>query len=153
MNSPGPKEWLGKDESAGAGWSRGDGSGKTAGHERYGKGLLCSKFKPLFLLPFCSGRKIIKTLEKNPSRDLKKYGQEDIGHMRRVVAYNGRASRMQIANLLNRLRIGVTMHRRVDAGKEGQSFFSASIRIGRDGVGICEVLESLQGNICGGGIL
>jgi len=50
----------------------------------------------------------------------------------------------QIANLPNRLRTGVTMHRRVDAGKEGQLFFGASIRIG---------LGLLQGNICDGGIL
>ena len=89
MNSPGLKEWLGKDESAGVGWSKGDGSGKTVGHERYGKSL-CSKFKPLFLLPFCSDRKIIKILEKSPSRDPEKYNQEDIGHMRRVVAHNKR---------------------------------------------------------------
>ena len=43
---------------------------------------------------------------------------------------------MQMANLANRLRTGVMMHRRVDAGKEGQLFFGASIRIGQDGVGI-----------------
>ena len=61
---------------------------------------------------------------------------------------------MQIANLLNCLRTGVAMHRSVDAGKESRSFFGASIRIGRDGVGVSsEVLGSLQGNIRGGGIL
>lgn len=73
MNSPELKEWLGKDESAGAGWSKDDGSGGTVGHERYGKSLLHSRFKSLFLLPFCSGRKIIKIPEKNPSRDPEKY--------------------------------------------------------------------------------
>ena len=73
MNSPELKEWLGKDESAGAGWSKDDGSGETVGQERYGKSLHHSKFKPLFLLPFCGGRKIIKILEKKPSRDMEKY--------------------------------------------------------------------------------
>lgn len=71
-----------------------------------------------------------------------------------ILFRNKRASRMQIANMLNRLRTGVTMYRGVDAGKEGQSFFGASIRIGRDGVGVsCEVLGSLQGNVRGSGIL
>ncbi|OCL07099.1 hypothetical protein AOQ84DRAFT_378025 [Glonium stellatum] len=64
------KEWLGKDESAGAGWGKDDGSGETIGHE--------------------SGRKIVKILEKNASRDPEGYGQDDIDHMRRVVAYNKR---------------------------------------------------------------
>ena len=88
MNSPELKEWLGKDESAGAGWSKDDGSGGTVGHERYGKSLLHSRFKSLFLLPFCSGWKIIKIPEKNPSRDPEKYDQENIDRIRRVVAYN-----------------------------------------------------------------
>ncbi|KAF2806872.1 uncharacterized protein BDZ99DRAFT_393653, partial [Mytilinidion resinicola] len=61
------KDWLGKDESTGAGWSKDDGSGETIGHE--------------------SGRKIIKILEKNPEKDPDGYDQEDIDHMRRVVAY------------------------------------------------------------------
>ena len=34
-----------------------------------------------------SGRKIIAILEKNPSKDPGKYDQEDIDHMRKVVAY------------------------------------------------------------------
>jgi len=29
------KDWLGSDESAGAGWSKDDGSGETIGHERF----------------------------------------------------------------------------------------------------------------------
>ncbi|KAI9835688.1 MAG: hypothetical protein M1819_001865 [Sarea resinae] len=66
----GPKElkdWLGTGQSAGAGWDKDDGSGETIGHE--------------------SGRKIIKILEKNPSKDPEKYDQEDIDHMRKVVSY------------------------------------------------------------------
>ena len=35
VNSPKLKEWLGKDELAGARWSKDDGSGETVGHERY----------------------------------------------------------------------------------------------------------------------
>jgi len=34
-----------------------------------------------------SGRKIIKILEKNPKKDPSKYDEEDVDHMRRVVAY------------------------------------------------------------------
>ena len=37
-----------------------------------------------------SGRKIIKILEKNPSKDPSKYDEDDIAHMRKVVAYNKR---------------------------------------------------------------
>jgi hypothetical protein len=138
MNSPELKEWLGKDDE----------SGETVGHERHGKSLLHSKFKALFLLPFCSGRKIIKILKKNPSGDPEKYNQENLDCIR-VVAYNKCHLVQEHAdsNLPNRLRTGVTMHGRVDAGKEGQLFFGASIRIGRDGVGL------LQGNIRDGGIL
>ncbi|OJD33828.1 dna-binding protein [Diplodia corticola] len=53
------KDWLGQEESAG--------SGETIGHE--------------------SGRKIIKILEKNPKKDPEQYDEEDVDHMRRVVAY------------------------------------------------------------------
>lgn len=35
----------------------------------------------------CSGRKIIEILEKNPKKDPKKYDDEDLQHMRKVVAY------------------------------------------------------------------
>lgn len=58
------KDWLGSDESAGAGWDKDDGSGETIGHE--------------------SGRKIIKILEKNPKKDPEGYDDEDIAHMRKV---------------------------------------------------------------------
>lgn len=34
-----------------------------------------------------SGRKIVKILEKNPQKDPEKYDDEDIDHMRKVVAY------------------------------------------------------------------
>lgn len=34
-----------------------------------------------------SGRKIIKILEENPSKDASKYTQEQIDHMRKVVSY------------------------------------------------------------------
>lgn len=54
-------------ESAGAGWSKDDGSGETVGHD--------------------SGRKIVAILEKNPKKDPSKYDQDDIDHMRKVVAY------------------------------------------------------------------
>ncbi|EKG17676.1 hypothetical protein MPH_05125 [Macrophomina phaseolina MS6] len=61
------KDWLGSQESAGSGWSKNDGSEETIGHE--------------------SGRKVIKILEKNPKKIPEKYDEEDIDHMRRVVAY------------------------------------------------------------------
>ncbi|KAH0393346.1 hypothetical protein KCU89_g12508, partial [Aureobasidium melanogenum] len=61
------KEWLGGEDSAGAGWSKDDGSGETIGHE--------------------SGRKIIEILEKNPKKDPSKYDEDDISHMRKVAAY------------------------------------------------------------------
>ncbi|KXT07691.1 hypothetical protein AC578_10245 [Pseudocercospora eumusae] len=64
------KDWLGSDESIGSGWDKDDGSGETIGHE--------------------SGRRIIQILEKNPKKDESKYDQDDIDHMRRVVAYNKR---------------------------------------------------------------
>lgn len=67
MTSDELEEWLGKDESAGAGWSKGDGSGESVGHD--------------------SGRKIVAILEKNPEKDPESYEQEDIDHMRKVVAY------------------------------------------------------------------
>jgi len=61
------KEWLETEESQTAGWSKSDGSGESIGHE--------------------SGRKIIKILEKNPDKDPEEYDEEDIEHMRKVVAY------------------------------------------------------------------
>ncbi|MCJ1252725.1 hypothetical protein MMC24_000531 [Lignoscripta atroalba] len=61
------EEWLKGESSQGAGWSKSDGSTETIGHE--------------------SGRKIIEILQKNPEKDPDKYDEEDLAHMRRVVAY------------------------------------------------------------------
>ncbi|MCJ1361242.1 hypothetical protein MMC16_000340 [Acarospora aff. strigata] len=61
------EEWLQGEQSQGSGWSKSDGSGETVGHE--------------------SGRKIIEILRKNPSKDPEEYDEEDIAHMRKVVAY------------------------------------------------------------------
>ncbi|KAI9720006.1 MAG: hypothetical protein M1812_003131 [Candelaria pacifica] len=62
--------WLKGDASTSSGWTKDDGSGESVGHE--------------------SGRKIVEILEKNPDKDPEKYDQEDIDHMRKVVAYNKR---------------------------------------------------------------
>lgn len=86
MNADELKQWLEGDESMSSGWQKDDGSGETIGHER------CA-FQPsytLYQLPLTvpsSGRKIIKILEKNPQKDPAQYDEEDIEHMRRVVAY------------------------------------------------------------------
>ncbi|KAL9120885.1 MAG: hypothetical protein Q9187_002564 [Circinaria calcarea] len=61
------ESWLGEEASAGAGWKKADESGETIGHE--------------------SGRKIVGILKKNPDKDPDKYDEEDIAHMRKVVAY------------------------------------------------------------------
>lgn len=83
------KDWLGKEESAGAGWSKSDGSGETVGHERCSSSR-CIMNDMLDILTLSSGRKIIKILEKNPKKDPKKYDSDDIPHMRKVVSYNKR---------------------------------------------------------------
>ncbi|KAI1343854.1 hypothetical protein F5Y15DRAFT_368202 [Xylariaceae sp. FL0016] len=67
MSASDLESWLQGDSSQDAGWGKGDGSGETVGHE--------------------SGRKIIEILKKNPKKDPQKYDQDDIDHMRRVVAY------------------------------------------------------------------
>ncbi|KAG9245087.1 hypothetical protein BJ878DRAFT_503179 [Calycina marina] len=59
--------WLQGEDSTSSGWQKEDGSGETIGHE--------------------SGRKIINILKKNPGKDPEQYDQDDIDHMRRVVAY------------------------------------------------------------------
>ncbi|TPX07725.1 uncharacterized protein E0L32_010621 [Thyridium curvatum] len=61
------KEWLKGGDSTSSGWSKEDGSGETVGHD--------------------SGRRIVKILEKNPKGDPEKYDQDDLDHMRKVVAY------------------------------------------------------------------
>jgi hypothetical protein len=89
------KEWLGGEDSAGAGWSKDDGSGETVGHERWVDpnrwwhfNLEDSRMRSNPVL--YSGRKIIEILEKNPKKDPSKYDEDDISHMRKVVAYNKR---------------------------------------------------------------
>ncbi|MCJ1477554.1 hypothetical protein MMC13_006226 [Lambiella insularis] len=67
MDSNELEEWLGREDSAGAGWQKADETGETIGHE--------------------SGRMIVEILKKNPTKDPKKYDEEDIPHMRKVVAY------------------------------------------------------------------
>ncbi|KAI5927887.1 hypothetical protein F4810DRAFT_162003 [Camillea tinctor] len=67
MSASDLEAWLKEDSSQSAGWSKDDGSGETIGHE--------------------SGRKIIQILQKNPKKDPEAYDDDDIDHMRRVVAY------------------------------------------------------------------
>ncbi len=59
--------WLKSKDSGEAGWSKDDDSGETVGHE--------------------SGRKITEILKSNPSKDTNKYSDDQISHMRKVVAY------------------------------------------------------------------
>ncbi|MCJ1303196.1 hypothetical protein MMC08_006004 [Hypocenomyce scalaris] len=59
--------WLKEESSQSSGWNKDDDSGETIGHE--------------------SGRKIIEILDKNPNKDPDSYEEEDIAHMRKVVAY------------------------------------------------------------------
>ncbi|KAI5847472.1 hypothetical protein BZA05DRAFT_446959 [Tricharina praecox] len=67
------EQWLHTSASTGAGWHKdGDGDGETVGHERQ--------------VPKC-GRHIVDILQRNPSRDPSKYGEDDIAHMRKVVSY------------------------------------------------------------------
>ncbi|KAI1449601.1 hypothetical protein F5Y02DRAFT_428862 [Annulohypoxylon stygium] len=67
MSASDLETWLKEELSESAGWSKSDGSGETIGHE--------------------SGRKIIEILKKNPRKDPDKYDEDDVDHMRRVVAY------------------------------------------------------------------
>ncbi|KAJ5123586.1 hypothetical protein N7448_009683 [Penicillium atrosanguineum] len=59
------RAWLKEEQSQSSGW--GAESGETIGHE--------------------SGRKIVSILENNPDKDPDSYRDQDIDHMRRVVAY------------------------------------------------------------------
>ena len=61
------ESWLESPESTRAGQQKDDGSGETVGHD--------------------SGRKIIEILKENPTKDVEKYTDEAVDHMRRVVAY------------------------------------------------------------------
>ncbi|KAI0863762.1 hypothetical protein F4860DRAFT_49749 [Xylaria cubensis] len=67
MSASDLEAWLKGESSQSAGWSKEDESGETIGHE--------------------SGRKIIEILKKNPKKDPEKYDEDDVEHMRRVVAY------------------------------------------------------------------
>ena len=65
------KSWIETDDSKGSGWTGGDNAGgETVGHE--------------------SATKIIKILEGNPKKEESKYSEEDVAHMRKVVAYCAR---------------------------------------------------------------
>ena len=59
--------WLKTDDSNSAGWPKDDGSGESVGHD--------------------SGRNIVEILKSNPNKDPEKYTDEDVEHMRKVVAY------------------------------------------------------------------
>ncbi|KAM3499811.1 hypothetical protein MY10362_006960 [Beauveria mimosiformis] len=59
--------WLKSKDSGEAGWPKEDNDGETVGHE--------------------SGRKITEILKSNPSKDAEKYTEDQISHMRKVVAY------------------------------------------------------------------
>ncbi|CAF9914805.1 MAG: hypothetical protein GOMPHAMPRED_008283 [Gomphillus americanus] len=61
------KEWLTGNSSKDAGWTGDSEDGETVGHQ--------------------SGRKIVEILEKNPKGDPEKYDEDDLAHMRKVVAY------------------------------------------------------------------
>ncbi|KAI0381573.1 hypothetical protein F5Y04DRAFT_280652 [Hypomontagnella monticulosa] len=67
MSASDLEAWLKEGSSESAGWDKSDGSGETVGHE--------------------SGRKIIEILNRNPDKDPEGYDEDDIDHMRRVVAY------------------------------------------------------------------
>lgn len=75
-------DWLKKEQPLSFDWQ--SESGETIGHERY----------PLPHLPLqtginlaCSGRRIVDILAHNPTRNPSGYTEQDIDHMRRVVAY------------------------------------------------------------------
>ena len=49
--------------------------------------FLCASIAKCTISNKFSGRKIIKILEKNPKKDDKKYDEDDLPHMRKVVSY------------------------------------------------------------------
>ena len=59
--------WLKSDDSNSAGWPKGDKGSESVGHD--------------------SGRKIVEILQANPDKQPAKYTEEQIEHMRKVVAY------------------------------------------------------------------
>ena len=84
MSASDLESWLKEGSSEDAGWSKDDGSGETIGHERYDFLSVHRRHEPANAI---SGRKIIEILNKNPKKDAEKYDEDDIAHMRRVVAY------------------------------------------------------------------
>ncbi|KAM0570639.1 hypothetical protein ACHAO2_008399 [Verticillium nonalfalfae] len=69
MTAPELETWLKSDDANSAGWPKddADGDGETVGHD--------------------SGRKIVEILKANPDRKEDKYTDEQVEHMRKVVAY------------------------------------------------------------------
>lgn len=59
--------WLKSKDSNSAGWPKDDGSGESVGHD--------------------SGRNIVEILKSNPNKEPEKYTDENVEHMRKVVAY------------------------------------------------------------------
>ena len=59
--------WLKSDDSNSAGWPKENGNGETVGHD--------------------SGRKIVEILKANPQKKPDGYTEEQVEHMRKVVAY------------------------------------------------------------------
>ncbi|PPJ57584.1 hypothetical protein CBER1_04786 [Cercospora berteroae] len=86
MSAKDLQDWLDSEESTGAGWDKDDGSGETIGHERSVFSPISRKIQKLTNYTK-SGRKIVKILEDNPKKDPENYSEEDIAHMRKVVAY------------------------------------------------------------------
>lgn len=61
------EKWLKSGDSNSAGWPKEDEGGETVGHD--------------------SGRKIVDILKSNPKKEPKKYTEDQIQHMRKVVSY------------------------------------------------------------------
>ncbi|KAH8716442.1 hypothetical protein HC256_005213 [Beauveria bassiana] len=74
--------WLKSKDSGEAGWPKEDDDGETVGHE--------------------SGRKITEILKSNPSKDAEKYTDDQISHMRKVVAYCKRHLAQEEESLKNK---------------------------------------------------
>lgn len=61
------EKWLKSSDSNSAGWPKDSGDGESVGHD--------------------SGRKIVEILKDNPQKNPDKYDNDQIEHMRKVVAY------------------------------------------------------------------
>lgn len=82
MTAPELEKWLKSSQSGEAGWSKDDGSGETVGHD--------------------SGRKITEILKSNPDKKADKYTEDQIQHMRKVVAYCKRHLAQEKSSLENK---------------------------------------------------